>query len=133
MVDPEGELYIISKVDGGRGKLYHIPKEAWVESSHRYQLSGGVEIPTPDHGRGPVAGDISPNGQKVLIKTYHKIFCWNVGHRRDYVAALMAPPIQVPYIQEHQGESVCWDPNGSGYYTISEGTSEALHYYKRLS
>lgn len=113
--------------------MYHIPKEAWVESSHRYQLSGGVEIPTPDHGRGPVAGDISPNGQEVLIKTYHKIFYWNVGHRRDYVAALMAPPTQVPYIQEHQGESVCWDPNGSGYYTISEGTSEALHYYKRLS
>lgn len=131
MVDPHGELYIISKVDGGRGKIYHIPMEAWTESSHRYHLTGGQEMPTPDHGRGPVAGDISPNGQEVLIKTYHKIFYWNVGDSRDYMKALMHTPAQVPYQQEHQGESVCWEANGSGYYTISEGTSEALHYYRR--
>ena len=42
------------------------------------------------------------------------------------------PGHKAPYIQETQGESVCWDPKGDGYYTLSEGLNQPIYYYSKL-
>ena len=49
----------------------------------------------------------------------------------DYAAVMVNPGDSVPYTQELQGESVCWDPSGSGYYTLSEGLNQPIYYYAR--
>mgnify|MGYP004290356523 CR=1 FL=1 len=37
---------------------------------------------------------------------------------------------ELDYVTEPQGESICWDPIGKGYYTLSEEPSNiATHLY----
>ena len=80
MVDTKGEVYLISKNHHGRGVLFHLPSTAWAEPgshSHRVHVTSTVAVPTPSSHSDPVAGDISPDGNEVLVKVnmFYPIKC----------------------------------------------------------
>lgn len=78
-----------------------------------------------------VAGDISPDGNEILLKDYTRVFYWKK-EGNESIAQLLQKPFQnLPYIQEPQGESIAWKLDGSGYYTLSEGSGASLLFYKR--
>lgn len=81
-----------------------------------------------------VGGDISPSGLEVLIKSYTHIYYWRRTESQELGQALAQPPVTVPYVSELQGESVCWQTDSMGYYTISEelgGIPAHLYFYPR--
>jgi hypothetical protein len=43
--------------------------------------------------------------------------------------AFSAKPVVLPLADEPQGEAICFDHQGRGYFTISEGRRPALHYF----
>ncbi|KAJ8312237.1 hypothetical protein KUTeg_009610 [Tegillarca granosa] len=124
-------LYIVSKVQGGKGKLAHIPNSYWntnlvVQITHLTTIG----IPTSAHPD-PVAGDISPDGHEVLIKTRENVYYWYVPDN-NYSDILSGHPVSLPYIHENRGEALCWDEHGQGYYTLGEGSNKHIYYYRRI-
>lgn len=81
-----------------------------------------------------VAADISPSGLEIIMKDYHKIYYWKRLPGESIKKALSRKPKELPYIKEPQGEAVCWDSKGEGYFTISEKGGDPCHlyYYPRL-
>jgi len=84
-----------------------------------------------------VAGDISVSGCEILLKDYEKIYYWERDPDVNFWEAFNNDPIELPYIQEVQGEAVCWAADSMGYYTLSaEGIGMEipahLFYYPRL-
>ncbi len=80
------------------------------------------------------AGDISPSGNHVVIKNYTTIFSWQrTGHT---LAGLFArQPDTLFYLPEPQGEALCIEMNGRGYYTLSEERSRIparLYFYPKM-
>ena len=74
-------------------------------------------------------GDLSPAGE-VALRTETSAFLWrNAGEGVARVFEREACPIPLAF--EPQGESLAFIPDGSGYYTVSEGESQALYYYAR--
>ncbi|XP_053407963.1 uncharacterized protein LOC123546029 [Mercenaria mercenaria] len=131
MVDPLAELYVVSKVHGGKGKMVKLPSSAW-GSSHTASVSGGIHLNGIHSSRNdPVAGDISPTGYEVLIKTLGAVNYYYVPDG-DYLKHMSGTPEHLPYHHEMQGESIAWDPNVRGYYTLGEGTSQPIYFYKRV-
>jgi hypothetical protein len=43
--------------------------------------------------------------------------------------AFSAKPSPLPLVAEPQGEAICFDSNGLGYFTISEMDHPPLHYF----
>ena len=129
MVSPARDVYLVSKAKYGRGKLVRLPRDAWGKEE-RVNITHGTFLPIYSSLMGPVAGDISPSGE-VLIKTYRKIYYWKVADG-DYLRAMLASPVELPYIYEKQGEAVCWDAYTTGYYTLGEGWHQPLYYYLRI-
>ena len=129
MVAPKGEVYLVSKNRNGHGKLVHLPSYAWGLGKHVY-VSGGTYLPISISSYGPVGGDICPTGDEVLLKTYGHIYYWRVNDG-NYLEAMKHHPDDLPYNGERQGESVCWAPDESGYYTLSEGANQQLMFYQR--
>jgi hypothetical protein len=43
--------------------------------------------------------------------------------------AFAGPPKAIPVAQEPQGEAICFDRKGAGYFTISEGRHPSLYYF----
>lgn len=90
--------------------------------------------------------DISPDGKEIVVKFYNSIHYFCMGSRQhdkpedawqDIVAVLTTKDgIGVPYIQEPQGEAVCFGQNfEEGIYTLSESRGMALvplFHYNRL-
>lgn len=65
MVDPRGEVYVVSKVGPGHhGKFVHLPASAWNQHHHVW-VNDGVYLPITASSNSPVGGDISPSGTEV--------------------------------------------------------------------
>lgn len=84
-----------------------------------------------------VAGDISADGQEVLLKTYEHVLYWSRADTTLSIPELLqTPPDTLPYWVEPQGEAIGFAPDGSGYYTLSEenlGADIHLYFYPRRS
>ncbi|MGB4960128.1 MAG: hypothetical protein WBO36_11685 [Saprospiraceae bacterium] len=116
MVDPTtGDIYIVSKRESNVN-LYKIP--------YPYNFNDIViaekllTLPLTQ----VVAGDISYDGSEILIKNYVKVYHWKRKKGQSISEALSATATEPPYIQEPQGESICWSRDAKSFYTISESS-----------
>ncbi len=81
------------------------------------------------------AGDISPDGNEVLVKSKSFICYWKKSSNESIIELFKKTPTLVPYTIEQQGEAVCFASDGSGYYTTSERpdatVNQPLYFYRR--
>ena len=84
------------------------------------------------------AGDVSPGGDQVLLRSYGVVFYWQRHYRAGADSSkqmeplwqtLRRQPMIQPYIPEQQGEAVGFSQDGKGFYTISEGRYPHLYHY----
>ena len=137
-VDPlTKDIYVISKSEA----QVMVYRAAYPQST--------TELITLEHVAtlnmtGVVAADISPNGEEILVKTFElfnksneKIYYWKRSPQQSIAAVFATNPGTVPYAAEIQGEAVCWDGDGLGYFTLSEESifqiTPHLYYYPRLN
>lgn len=127
MIDPlTHDLYVLSKREDSIG-LY----------LSRYPFSKDTLVldkilTMPFHNI--VSGDISADGQEILLKTYDEIYYWKRSVNDNISELLIKEPIELPYRREKQGEAITWALDGSGFYTLSEspeGHWAQLMFYKR--
>lgn len=114
MVDPiTGDIIIVTKRENNV-HLYQIPYPynltdtlvlKKVVSLPYYQIAGG---------------DISSDGSEILLKTYQNVMYWKRKKDVSVSETLSAVPYGTTYIQEPQGEAVCWAIDGLSFYTLSE-------------
>jgi len=79
-------------------------------------------------------GDISADGTEILIKNLTTVYYWKRNKNESIEKTLARTAIQLPYIQEPQGEAIGWRRDGKGYFTVSEekdNIKPLLYYYKR--
>jgi hypothetical protein len=67
-------------------------------------------------------GDVSPDGRRVVLRTYGGAFVWERSAGQSIGDALGDPPCPGPVGFETQGEAIGWTADGSGYLTASEGS-----------
>ncbi len=83
-----------------------------------------------------VAGDISYNGEEILLKTYDSVYYWKRNAGQSVAEAFTNKYYTMPYMTEPQGEAICWSYNADGYYTTSEEGDlhirAHLYFYPRL-
>lgn len=124
-VDPKsGDIYIISKREEQVG-IYHLPYPQKTGSILNAKKLGQMRM------NWVTAADISPNGKYILVKNYGGIKRFR--RCRSIVKALSKKGKYLPYHLEPQGEAICFDARGKGYYTLSEASDsspQALYYYK---
>jgi len=75
------------------------------------------------------AGDISRDGQQILLKSYEKVYYWKRSNNEPAWKTMMKKPQELPYKAEKQGEAIGFTLDGKGYYTTSEGVFAPIYYY----
>lgn len=123
------DLFVVSK-ELDKTLLYRLPYPQATEGVMTAELIGqipGVLLTT--------GGDISADGQEILVRTYTNVYYWQRKSGETIGQALLRQATKtLPYELEPQGEAVCFDRNMKGYFTLSErrtATSVTLNYYKR--
>ena len=133
LVDPRtGEILVGTKSFDGISRLYRYPLPQRPEE--RVELEFVAELDFTPEGLNiygfPLltAGDISPDGARILLRTYTGALLWPRGNA-SIVDALAGRPCDVPLAPEPQGEAIAFGADGQGYWTISEGTEQPLYWY----
>lgn len=122
MVDPlTKDLYIVTKEEPSRVCRAAYPQSTSDTITLEYvaKLPWGIAT----------GGDISPDGKMVLIRGYLAASLWLRPQKRPLWKCFDGPECKAPIIFERQGEAICFDPNGTGYYTTSEKRNQPIYYF----
>ncbi len=126
IVDPlSGDIYIISKRDFF-SKVYRAKHP---HSRNRRIVMDRVAVLTWGF---VVGGDVSPDGSLVILRGLNTACIWQRSEDQELWQAFIGKQSKVKLINEPQGEGICFDSNGRGYFTISEKAHPALNYFARL-
>jgi len=130
MIDPiEKLIYIVSKrqekVTVYTTPLLYQPNDTVILTQRCRLYFPGIKP-----FRWITAGDISKDGQQVLIKSYNKVYYWKRLHNEPIWKTVQRPWKLLPYEEEKQGEGLGFTPDGKGYYTCSEGVYTPIYYYR---
>jgi len=74
------------------------------------------------------AGDISPDGRCIYLRTYTQVLAWERVPGASVAATLTLAPTVMPSLTEPQGEALAADADG--YWTLSEGEGAPLHRFQ---
>ena len=138
MIDPiTKDLYILSKRES-LVSIYRLPFPQSTSKVIEAEKVGIFEVsPEKSYRRSDqiTAADISPDGKRIIIKTYYEIIMIN-NFDNNISSALSSKQIKLDYTPARGGEAICWSWDQSGYYTISEQTRDFpvhLYFYPFLS
>ena len=146
LVDPiSGDLFLVTKeVAGGDAFVFRAPASWEVAGTATLEhvgeidfigLESGLDFPedAPPLVRGagflPTAGDVSPDGGAIAIRTYSTVWVWARAAGSELAEAFSSEPCEGPSASEAQGEAIGFDPDGTGYFTVSEGTNPPLYHF----
>ncbi|QHV97404.1 PE-PGRS family protein [Spirosoma endbachense] len=135
IVDPQTrDTWIISKREE-KVHLYRLPYPQDINQVTTLQTYG--ELPSFGDGLAGyvTSAAISPDGGEILVRTYTGIFYWKRTSGQTVADALQKGTRSLLTSRmEPQGEAICFDKDGKGFFTISElasASSVNLYYYAR--
>ena len=132
LVDPtNGDIYVVSKAGSGEARVYRASPPFVPLDRVTMTLVASLQFGTaPLIGdASTTAGDFSPSGDLFAIRTYDTAYAWRrpVGTTVD--AALATSPCPLPVRSEGQGEAFGFNRDGTGYFTLGEGSLVQLSSY----
>jgi len=123
LVDPlTRDMYIISKREW-RSRVY---RAAFPQSTTQQTTMEQVAVMPWGFA---VAGDVSPDGRRVVVRGMFNASLWVRPVGAPLWRVFGGKQIQLPLIDEPQGEGICFDSRGAGYFTIGEMHRPPLHYF----
>lgn len=123
MVDPlNGDIYIVSK----RDVFCRVYRAAWPQSTQKPTILTKVAVLPWALA---VGGDISPDGRYIIIRSLTHASIWERPKDKPLWAAFNSESLNMDLVYEPQGESICFDANGKGFFTTSEMEKQPLYYY----
>lgn len=130
MVDPiDRQFYIITKREDSVG-VYTAPLNASFTDTISFQKRCKLHFAGLPLLKWITAGDISADGNQILVRSYQKVYYWKRQAGEPVWKALQRKPAELPYKPEKQGEAIGFTPDGKGYYTTSEGKNAPLYFYQ---
>lgn len=123
MVDPlNGDIYIITKREFP-SRVYRAPDPQFAKKQN--MLEQVAKLPWGF----AVGGDISPDGKWIVVRGALNASLWIRPEGEPLWHAFRATHVSLNLIAERQGEAICFDAAGRGYYTISEMKHPPLYYF----
>ena len=80
--------------------------------------------------RTTTGGDISPRGDEIVIRTYDSAYLWRRAPARQLPRRWPDCPA-LAAVAGDPGRGLGFAADSSGYYTVSEGGMQPIHFYAR--
>lgn len=125
LVDPlNGDTYVIAK----REFFCRVYRAAGPQSTTKKTV---MKLVTNLPWGFAVGGDVSPDGQWVIVRGPFNASLWRRPNDEELWRAFSAESLRLQLLREPQGEGVCFDADGRGYFTIGEQVHPPIHYFAR--
>lgn len=117
-----GEVFILTKAGSGVSGIYRFPLPLTPDQTVTLEKVGTVTFTSSiSLGRQATGGDISPDGKRIVLRTYLAAYEWTVGAGQSVAEALSGSPRAVTVPILGQFEAICYVAGGKALLTTSEG------------
>ena len=133
LVDPQnGDVYVVAKSSDGISPVFRAaaPLKVGTTTLERVAVLRFGVAPLVGN-RTTTGGDISAAGDEIAIRSYDSAFLWHRAPGVTIADALATAPCPIPLQKELQGEALGFASDGSGYYSVSEGSIQPIYFYAR--
>jgi hypothetical protein len=125
IIDPvNGDIYIISKRKIFC-RVYRAGSEELTERPVRMSLVAILPWALA------VGGDISPDGKYIIVRSLSHASLWIRQANQPLRRAFSQKPLNIQLMPEPQGEAICFDAEGKGFFTTSEKAHQPIYYFER--
>lgn len=124
----EISLVFEGPIDGHGAEPIELTQTGEIDTpSLEQRASGSTPHPASLLGFGgvPTGGDVSPDGELVVLRTYEAVWVWPRTADESVAQAFGNEPCQVASVTERQGEAVTF--SGDGLVTLGEGANQPLN------
>ena len=129
LVDPrDGSFAIVTKDNDGHSGLYEVAVPAPPGPPRLMARTAELDVTAIATGSSltTTGGAIAPDRSRLVIRTYHEAFEWELG-TQTLAAALSAPPLRIALPTTQQGEAITYTADSVALLTSSEGTFGPVH------
>jgi hypothetical protein len=128
LVDPTtGDLFVVTK-EKKRARLFVVRADQWKKGElATLEPAGKLKVKYIS------GGDISRDGKHIVLRRESRGWLWSRRDGERIEDALDRSPRQIPVRMKGQslnGEAVALQPDGRGYYTVSEGQNEPIGWFQ---
>lgn len=120
-----GQLIIVTK-GLGHGVAYALSQPLRADVPNRLCRVADVALPLV------TAGDISPDGSRVVLRNYSAAYEWDV-RGDDVIGAMRGRPARIALPPSEQGEGITYSRDGQGLIVSSEGVGSPVHELRRTA
>jgi hypothetical protein len=120
-----GQVLVVTKGFAG-GAVYAAPLPLQASQPNVLKEVGRVSVPEV------TAGDISPDGSRVVLRNYTAAYEWHVSGD-DVGKALKGEPTRIPLPKSPQGEAITYSRDGRALIVSSEGAGAAVEEVDRAA
>jgi hypothetical protein len=118
MVSPTGDIYVVTKNDFGDSGLFRL-RAPTKSGKYTFEKVAQLKIEGGNvYSHRVTAGDISPDGKAVVLRTYFSVLFFRVDLVEDIAKV---KPVSLPVPLERQGEAICFDIINDRLVTTTEG------------
>ncbi len=125
LIDPaDGVPHVVSKSFDHLGDLYRL--EGLSPREERTAQHQGAFTASRGSGRYTTGGDVSPDGDRLLLRTYSDV--WEVRGEAGWPLSKFAgaQTHAIPSPSQPQSEAIAWSSDGRAYLVGTEGVGEAM-------
>jgi hypothetical protein len=133
LIDPiTGDLFLVTKSSEGESHLFRAAAPLSSTKPNQLQDTGVVlrfgSAPLIGEPR-TTGGDISPGGDRIIVRTYDHAFLWRRIAGQTVAQAMAGTACPIALHEEMHGEALGFAADGSGYYSASEGEAQPIYWY----
>ena len=139
-------------IDPNSADIYLCTKDRWGDDNSRMRVYRNpaphqVDVPTTlthvvdvqlQEKEMAVGGDFALDSKAIIIRTHprgksniQRVLLWPHKAGDPLDITFRGPPCVLPSIREQQGEAICFDSKGLGYYTLSEGDRQPIYFFPK--
>jgi hypothetical protein len=116
LVDPVSHDFFIMTKTANEAIVYRAPGDTPVDTPTVLEEVARASVGSST----PAAGDISPSGDRILIRTYEALLLWPRASGMTVADALGADPVELSAADEPRSEGVTFSADGSAWYSAGE-------------
>ena len=129
MIDPIDELFYIVTKRTDTVRIYTSPLAHKPNDTLSLTYRGKLFFEGTKPFKWITGGDVSKDGDDVLLKSYDKVYYWNRRGKEHLWKTLQRKPKILTYQVEKMGEAIGFAADAKSYYTVSEGVYAPVYYY----
>jgi hypothetical protein len=120
-VDPDGgRIYVVTKTARENCRIYRFPARPRAGERVTLERVTGGRVETVERLRLVTGAAASPDGSRVVIRTYFSAFEWQRAKGGEFESVFDREPVAVRMPQTRQAEAIAYSADGQSIVTTSE-------------